>query len=276
MTVLQGGARIDRARDHVARRSHLLIRTVEREQRLHRRAARLPLRRVAAGRGEAEVPAGRDGIGRHGLPPEKDVVAADRDVHRHRRAGVHHLDAVAEAAAPADARLVVRDRRLVLLLLVVVREQVLRPRGPVGLVLRAGEGLDERPGVEEQREVAVRPDLLERREVGVQAEPRPGRLRERHQAPLRQRDGAAPGGVHVVLGRLHRHHHVVRVVPAVQEDAHEGLVVVRRLGIRVHQRQARKRVRCGDGAEALEEVPAEDLEAHGHCSTWYCGDVATR
>ncbi len=169
------------------------------------------------------------------------------------------------------------DRRHALLLLVAVREQVVRALLASCLVLRLRDRLHERPRVDDRSELAGVEQRLQRwiavgrGERGMEAEHLPRKVgrRDLEQVGLRHVD-ARSGIPYREIARVVRirDHHVIRVVAPEQEDANERLVV-RRLRGRAGQaqlvharceRQRRKR------AGLAKEGAAREDEGSAHVS----------
>ncbi len=168
----------------------------------------------------------------------KRVLPVQADRHRDIVVRIERRREVRKPATPARGERLVRHAALPLDLLVVVRKKLRRQRHGARGVLRLRRRHDQRADVADQRHLARVEERLEAAvvrvgDVGIHAGVQPplaavARLRrEAEDLVARQSDRATAcrRGVGVVARRVERHDHVVRVVAAREEEAHERLVV---------------------------------------------------
>ena len=156
---------------------------------------------------------------------KEDIVAGEGQRKRNPGGGIQGREFFGQTSAPAGLCILVGDRRLPTVLLIVMREEVHRPSGAIGPVLRSRDRPDQRPDIERNPHLSRVPDRLQRSEVRMQAEPHHTGLVERSETPLRDCEARAWLRVLRILGRLRRNDRVIAVVAPIQEDADERLVI---------------------------------------------------
>jgi hypothetical protein len=166
---------------------------------------------------------------------------------------------VGNFAAPADVGKGVEHGRLHLLLLVGMGEQIEWDWDRAIQILIAGGGLRQRAGVENGRQLASVEQFLQVGEFGMEGKRRTEALRLNwKQRAARQRQSGANLRVVVIIGGAIGHNHVVGVVPAEHEYAHQSLVVRSALSIRADQTEPVEAGRsdrgCGSTASGSEKA----------------------
>ena len=182
-------ARRQRDLHRLLRGIHDHVRVRQREQRLAGGDAR-HLRRASAIAREAEIAPGGQRQRAHANAVAESLRARERHRHRRRRRRIHAHRHVGEAPAPAgdlgERRVVYRTHEL--LLLVAVREQVVRHLDPAVLgrdVLRPGDRRRQRADVAQNGALADGEEVLQFRHRRMQPVHRAGRVRRRNRQQRR-------------------------------------------------------------------------------------------